>query len=62
MRARKRFVTGMLAWTALVSLAGCPAEDGWREGVTDGVSAAVTALIETPVNVWLEERFPAEGE
>ena len=61
MRVKRRLVTGMLALMALVSLTGCPGEDGLQEGVTEGVSAAVATLIEAPVNAWLEDRF-AEAE
>lgn len=42
---------------ALFSSLGCAGEDGLKSGLTDGVSAAIAALIQTPVTVWLENTF-----
>ena len=38
-------------------VAGCDLEKGARDGMNDGLSAAIAALIETPVNFFLEQVF-----
>lgn len=36
---------------------GCDLEKGARDGLNDGLSAAIAALIETPVNYILDQTF-----
>lgn len=53
---KRGWVVILLAALALNS-GGCRIEEGIAEGLTDGFSAAVAALIETPVNYWLDQHF-----
>ena len=38
--------------------AGCAADEGWQKGLQDGVAAAVTAVISTPIQNWVKTVFP----
>jgi hypothetical protein len=38
----------------------CTADEGWQKGLQDGVAAAVSALISTPVQNWVKNTFPAK--
>ena len=38
-------------------VAGCDLEKGTRDGLNDGLSSAIAALIETPVNYILDQVF-----
>ena len=61
----------MNMWLAKISLAllvtvavmfgsvGCTADEGWQKGLQDGVAAAVTAVISTPIQNWVKTVFPA---
>jgi predicted small secreted protein len=55
MRTRK-LVLALLALAAFAA-GGCRLERGIGDGLTDGASAAVAALIEAPVTWWLDQQF-----
>jgi len=42
---------------SLLWIAGCDLEKGARDGLNDGLSAAISSLIETPTNYILDQVF-----
>ena len=45
----------VLAWTLVTP--GCSLEDGAQEGIEAGTEAAIAALIQAPVNEFLDQTF-----
>ena len=57
-----RNLVAMLAGLLSAPAGGCTAlEDGAREGLESGISAALAALIEVPITFALEQAFGANG-
>ena len=42
---------------AVTALPGCALQDGFQDGLTQGTSHALAALIEAPVKAWVEQMF-----
>jgi len=56
MTLRKRSLL-LVCMASVLWTAGCDLEKGVRDGVNDGLSAALASLIETPVNYVLDQVF-----
>lgn len=54
---KKKCLAALVLAAFGMSAGGCSVEDGVAQGLTDGFSAIVTALIETPVQYWLDQQF-----
>lgn len=52
---RSRWILVLLA--ALPWAAGCRFERGIGDGLEDGASSAISALLEAPVNYWIDQVF-----
>ena len=48
---------GLIVLAIVLSLSGCSLEEGVRQGLSDGVSGALSAIIEAPVTAVLEQLF-----
>jgi hypothetical protein len=65
MRLRRQILSIILPIVLLVSVlgaGGCSLEDGAREGISAGVSGALAAIIQTPVNFALDQSFEDPDE
>ncbi|MFH0980589.1 MAG: hypothetical protein V2A79_03505 [Planctomycetota bacterium] len=60
MKLRKLMVV-IVVVVCMVASTGCRVE-GFKQGINDGVSTALTALISTPITHALDERFDGGGE
>jgi len=60
MKSVKRKVLVLLSLSVFYG-SGCSLEEGLRDGVTDGASAALAAIIEAPVNHILDQMFAEAG-
>lgn len=56
MRTRTRLI-GVLLAMALAGQGACTMEDGWKAGLEDGISGAVAALIQAPVDQAIRNSF-----
>ena len=61
MRLRRR-ILGLVLLAVLMGSTGCSLEEGAREGLSAGVSGALSALIQTPINHALDEAYADGGE
>lgn len=54
---KRRTPIVLIATFSMLWVAGCDLEKGISDGVNDGLSASIAALIETPINFFLEQMF-----
>ncbi|MDX9861910.1 MAG: hypothetical protein RBS99_13450 [Rhodospirillales bacterium] len=54
---KKKFLAVLVLATFGISSTGCTVEEGVSDGVVEGLARVVTALIETPVQYWLDQQF-----
>jgi hypothetical protein len=60
MRLAKISLAFFVMMSVMFGSVACTADEGWQKGLQDGVAAAVTALIATPVQTWVKNTFPAK--
>jgi hypothetical protein len=44
----------------ILAMSGCSLEEGLRDGVSEGASGALTAIIQTPIIYMLDQTFAEE--
>lgn len=57
-----RRILGLVLLAVLMGSAGCSLEEGAREGLSAGVSGALAAVIQAPVEFALDQTFQEPGE